>query len=252
MLPGCSTGFTGSTGEPNSRTGGGAVCVPRSAMNSHRTLARLPLVYEIGQRRSAFDFEPDFYGQLGRWLTGYVEASGLSAPDQVWTYGAWTNGGGTCDSWHNAGRAFDLARLRLRGGGFVSCRYDLWRSETGSRLERSQRRYWALAASLHLDFAYVLTYLYNARHHNHIHVDNSRSGAGQSSLSTRSPAQLQAVQGILTHLWNEPVEITGRWDSATQQATRRVLERVGQGGDLDDGVQSWRAFLAASVPRGGD
>ena len=255
VLSGCSTvltGSTGSTGGVGSRSSGGASCVPRSSMDSHRTLAGLPLVYEIGRRRSSFDFEPDFYGQLEGWLTSYADVSGLAAPDQVWTYGAWTNGGGSCDSWHNAGRAFDLARLRLRGGAFVSCRYDLWKSETGRGLDRSLRQYWALAASLHLHFAYVLTYLYNARHHNHIHVDNSRSGAGRSTLSTRSPTQVQAVQAICTHLWDEPVEITGRWDDATRDATRRVLERAGQGGDLDDDVQSWRAFLTASVPRGGD
>ena len=87
----------------------------------------------------------------------------------------------SCSSWHDAGRAFDLARLRLAGGTEVSCRYDLWRDTSGRELTRARRAYWAVAASAHRHFAYVLTYLYNAKHHNHIHVDNGRSGAGPSS-----------------------------------------------------------------------
>ncbi len=227
-------------------------CVSRGSLDEHGTLAKLPLVYEISQERASFAFDGGFHTQLGDWLGGYRERSGLTAPDQVWTYGAYVAGGSDCSSWHAAGRAFDLARLRLRGGDFVSCRYDRWRSTTGAERQRAQRRYWALAASLHLDFAYVLTYLYNATHANHIHIDNGRSGRGRSTLSTSSPSQLQAVQAICTHLWDDPVEVTGRWDSPTRRATKRVLAQIGHGGDLDDSVDAWRAFLTASVPRGAE
>jgi hypothetical protein len=225
-------------------------CVARSSLDSHSTLAKVPLVYEVSGRRSSFTFDPAFYDQLGDWLKGYADRSRLAAPDRVSSYGAWTAAGADCTSWHHAGRAFDLARLRLQGGETVSCRYDQWQSETGARLELTRRRYWALAASLHLDFAYVLTYPYNAQHHNHIHVDNGRSGRGRSTFSTRSVTQVQAVQAICTYLWDEPVELTGAWDSATRRATRRVLDRIGHEADLDASVDGWRALLAASVPRG--
>jgi hypothetical protein len=245
VLAGCSSAEGGGLGRA-----GGSSCAARSSLDSHDTLNRLPLVYEVSERRTSFAFDPGFYTQLGRWLTGYAASSGLAEPDEVWSYGAWTDGGTSCDSWHNSGRAFDLGRLRLADGGVVSCRYDLWRSDTGARRERALRRYWALAASLHQDFAYVLTYPYNARHHNHIHVDNGRSGSSRSTLSTRSPSQLQAVQAICTHLWDEPVDITGAWDRPTRAATRRVLDRIGEPDHLDDSVKAWRAFLSASVPRG--
>lgn len=248
LVSGCLSGAfsseTSSNGEHPQR------CVSRSSLDSHATLDKLPLIYEASGRRSSFAFDAGFYDQLGAWLEGYAKTSGLAAPDWVYSYGAWTAAGSTCDSWHHAGRAFDLARLRLRDGEIVSCRYDQWQSDTGARLERMRRRYWGLAASLHLDFAYVLTYPYNAKHHNHIHLDNGRSGGGRSTFSTRSVSQLQAVQAICTHLWNEPVEVTGVWDSPTRRATRRVLDRVRSSADLDASVDSWRAFLTASVPRG--
>lgn len=249
LVAGCSRS-TDSSGSGGSDTPDH--CVARSTLAEHTTLGKRPLVYEVSQQRESFAFEAGFHIRLGRWLDAYRAASGLPAPDQVWTYGAWVDGGSDCSSWHAAGRAFDLSRLRLAGGNFVSCRYDRWRSSSGDDLERALGRYWSLAASLHHDFAYVLTYEYNATHANHIHVDNGRSGSGLSRLSTSSTSQLQAVQAICTHLWDEPVEVTGRWDSATRQASSRVLDRIGHGGELTDSAGAWRAFLKASVPRGSD
>ena len=135
------------------------------------------------------------------------------------TYGTWTDGRDSCSSWHNAGRAFDLARLRLADGTDVSCRYDLWRERPGQSW-RPPAGLLGRGGSAHQHFAYVLTYLYNAQHHNHIHLDNGRSGPELSTFSSRSPGQVQAVQGILTHLWDRPVEVTGRWDGATRDAAQ--------------------------------
>lgn len=227
-----------------------ASCVPRTSLDTQREVAGLSLVYEIGQRPSAFRFEPAFYRQLGEWAAA-LPAALDGRPDQLWTYGSWTDGGGTCDSWHNAGRAFDVSRVRLRGGEFVSCRYDRWRTETGAALAARQRAYWRLAASLHLRFAYVLTYLYDAVHANHIHVDNGRSGPDWSTFSTRSRVQVQAVQAILTHVWDRPVEITDRWDAPTRAATAEVLAAAGLPADLS-ATAAWPGFLTASAERAAD
>lgn len=225
-------------------------CVARSTLPRYARLADLPLVYEVNRRRSEFAIDEGFAGQLEAWLADLVELTGWRL-DQLWTYGTWTNGGSTCSSWHDAGRAFDLSRLRLTDGTDVSCRYDLWRDTSGARLTETRRAYWAVAASAHKHFAYVLTYLYNATHHNHIHLDNGRSGADLSSFSSRSPAQVQAVQGILTHLWDRPVEITNRWDAATREATGAVLGDLDLGDDLTDQA-TWTGFLTASTRRGAE
>jgi hypothetical protein len=97
----------------------------------------------------------------------------------------------------------------------------------------------------------VLTYLYNAQHHNHIHLDNGRSGTEPSTFSSRSPAQVQAVQGILTHLWDAPVEVTGRWDAASRSSLASVLRDLAVGDDLVDRA-TWSGFLDASARRGAE
>jgi len=211
-------------------------------------VAGLPLVYEVNQRRSAFRFDDAFFSRLEAWAGGLAEVL-PAAPTELWTYGSWTDGGSECDSWHNAGRAFDLARVPLADGSVVSCRYDRWRSLRGGRLEEARRSYWALAAGLHQRFATVLTYLYDDQHANHIHVDNGRSGEADSTFSPRSRVQVQAVQAICRYLWEEQVELTGSWDAPGRAAAGRVLDRLALGDSLDDPA-SWQGFLAASVRRG--
>ena len=134
--------------------------------------------------------------------------------------------------------------------GVVSCRYDQWRTAPAAELEATRRAYWAVAAGLHLRFAYVLTYLYDAQHANHIHLDNGRSGPDLSTFRTRSRVQVQAVQAMLTYLWAEPVELTGRWDGPTRDAARRVGDQLELAADLDDATESWHGFLRASATRG--
>lgn len=226
-----------------------AYCVTRAELGSYGTLGGLPLVYEITETPTSFSFDRAFHSLLEDWVTSYRETTSVR-PDQLWTYGAWADRFDGCSSWHNAGRAFDLSRLRLPGRDFVSCRYDSWRSAGGAELEANLRGYWALAATLHLHFAPVLTYLYNTSHHNHIHVDNSRSQTELSVFEPGSRVQVQAVQAVCSHLWNEPLEPTGSWDTPTRQALDRIGEQTGLGGDLSAGPEVWHSFLRASARRG--
>jgi hypothetical protein len=246
-------GCSGSGSAPDGLDLGGresATCVPRAALASHRSLAGLPLVYEVNGRRTAFRFDEAFFARLTSWAGDLADVL-PSRPKLLSTYGSWTAGGSACDSWHHAGRAFDIARLTLADGSVVSWRFDQWRSLDGARLDEARRRYWALAAGLHQRFAYVLTYLYNAQHANHIHVDNGRSGNADSTFSPRSAVQVQAVQAVCSYLWSQPVELTGRWDAATRTATGRVLDRLGLADTLDASA-SWSGLLRASVERGRD
>ena len=247
-LSGCTVTDLGLPDRPVDRARNGPTCVARASLPRFGRLASLPLVYEVNRRRSEFAIEQGFAEQLAAWLADLTELTGWDLR-QLWTYGTWTDGTDRCSSWHNAGRAFDLARLRLGDGQQVSCRYDQWRTGPDRTMATAQRRYWALAASAHKHFAYVLTYLYDDRHHNHIHLDNGRSGSAMSSFSTRSPAQVQAVQGMLTHLWDSPVEITGRYDAATRGTVATVLDGLEVSGELTD-QPTWMALLDASTRRG--
>ena len=244
-------GIAGCTNAPLPGTGGSApFCASRAEVEPHRRLNGARFIYDISGEAQPFRFEPTFFGQLGGWLTDYLELSQLPEPDTISTFGSWLDGEPDCDSWHDAGRAFDLSRLITDGRVQVSCRYDVWKHYRGARLRRFRTSYWGLAASLHLHFASVLTYLYNTDHHNHIHIDNGRSGDGRSTFSRRSEAQVQAVQGMLTHVWDRPVEVTGRWNGATSDACRAVLESTDSTGTLTDGAEQWHAFLRATTSRG--
>lgn len=111
------------------------------------------------------------------------------------------------------------------------------------------RTYWQLAAGLHLQFADVLTYLYDEQHANHIHVDTGRFGPGGAPrLITRSRVQTQALQAMCVHVWRRrDVSITGELDSPTRDATTAILRDHGGQGEITDGVEAWRAFLVATM-----
>src|SRR5699024_350327 len=129
---------------------GELVCAPKSTMTEVSQLGGRPLVYEVNGRPGRFPIEPTFLGLLERWQQYWLDHSGLPAHDQVWTYGAWVDGE-ECTSWHGAGRAFDISRLRRDGVPIVSCREDLWSVMDDVALrDQHRRRYWAMAASLHL------------------------------------------------------------------------------------------------------
>jgi hypothetical protein len=243
------TGLAGCTpGQGSDPDRADATCVARHRLERRRTIARLPLVYEPTGARLDFWFDAGFAGQLDAWAAELTQHVGPVR--QLATYGSWIDGRGQCDSWHNSGRAFDLARVMLTDGRVVSCRYDQWRTAPPADLEATRRLYWTVAAGLHLRFAYVLTYLYDAQHANHIHLDNGRSGADLSTFAPRSRVQVQAVQATLSYLWAEPVEITGRWDSATRAACRRVLDQLQIDAELTDGTEPWHSFLRGTVARG--
>lgn len=224
-------------------------CVDRDTLPQFRRINGTPVHYEAGGSAQAFHYDSGFHSQLENWLADWVDTSGLPAPTRIDSYGAWTNGQPACDSWHNAGRAFDLARLRVDGRTQISCREDLWGQESSANQTRMRQGYWALAAHLHLHFAYVLTYLYDAQHRNHIHIDNGRSGSELSTFRSGSRVQIQAVQATARYLWDEPVEFTGRWDSATRNASREVLRTLGRSGGLESSG-NWHAYLRACARRG--
>ncbi|HET8988519.1 MAG TPA: hypothetical protein VFN43_08420, partial [Humibacillus sp.] len=94
------------------------------------------------------------------------------------------------------------------------------------------------------------TYLFDAAHANHIHVDIGRFGPEQPRLIRRSNAQVQAVQAMCRHVWGRgEVEITGDYDDVTRDATTRILEQVGGPGELADSREAWQAFMVATMQR---
>jgi len=221
-------------------------CVDASSLQRSTSIGGSRLVYEVTQRATGFGFDAGFHTQLARWLADWNSTSRYRGVGEIWSYGAHVNKDG-CASWHAAGRAFDISRLRAGRTLLVSCRTDLWPEVSPDQRAVLTRRYWTLAASLHLHFAYVLTHHFDDLHRNHIHVDNGVSGSDMSRFSTSSRVQTQAVQAICAAIWDRPGEVSGEWSDAKRQVAP-VLDDLGVGRLTTQ--RHWQAFLRASVARG--
>ncbi|MEO7129807.1 MAG: hypothetical protein ABIZ07_00325 [Dermatophilaceae bacterium] len=223
-----------------------AVAVAHAELQSGTAVGSAAYVYEVDGKRAAYFVTAAFGARLERWMATWREHTGLE-PDEIRSYGAWTRGGG--GSWHHSGEAFDVAGLRASGKDLASARYDRWRDDTAADVRRQQRLYWRLAASLHTEFADVVTYLYDSDHANHIHVDTGRFGpAGAPRLLRRSSVQVQAVQAMCRHIWGrDDVQINGEFDSVTRDATTAILRDHGGRGELAEGAEAWRAFMVATM-----
>lgn len=108
------------------------------------------------------------------------------------------------------------------------------------------RSYWRLAASLHEHFAYTLTYRYNERHRNHIHIDNSVSGWERSTFNARSQVQVQLVQSACRFVFGHDVDQTSSYDAQTKAAVHAVQRSHDISRPLAD-ADGWREFLRATA-----
>jgi hypothetical protein len=222
--------------------------VSRDALETRTTIGGAEHVYEVDGEAARYFVTAEFGARLDAWLALHELHTGQDV-DAVRSYGAWVPG--KPGSWHSAGSAFDVARLRRSGKDVVSLRYDVWRDAPERERRARLRTYWRTAAGLHHEFADVLTYLYDGAHANHIHVDIGRFGDERPRLIRRSRVQAQAVQAMCRHVWGRTdVEITGTYDDATRDATTAILEQVGGPGELADSREAWQAFMVATLRNG--
>lgn len=223
-------------GAPPARLPG--TCRTPDSLVEFSTLAGGTLGYEVGRTTTSYRADPRFVELLEGWAEDWATLSGLGAITTIWSYGAYVD---KCQSFHSAGRAFDIAEVSHERGS-VSCRYDAWGPGTATQT----KDYWRLAASLHLHFGYTLTHLYNAAHNNHIHVDNAVSGWEGTSFRERSRAQVHMVQAACQQVFGAAVDITGRYDDQTRSALRAIQSSLGITRPLSD-TDGWREFLKATA-----
>ena len=221
--------------------------VDQSDLQARRRIGAATYVYEVSGRASTYYVTEPFGARLDGWLALHRKHIG-QAPDEIRSFGAWVRGSST--SWHSSGEAIDIARLRADGHDLTSLRYDQWSDAPATELRRRLALYWRTAAGLHHEFADVLTYLFDAAHGNHVHVDIGRFGPERPRLIRRSHAQVQAVQAMCRHVWGRTdVEVNGEFDDVTRDATTRILEQAGGQGELADSRAAWQAFMVATMER---
>lgn len=233
LMAGCSVDFPS---VPAPRVPG--TCRTPDSVVEFSTIGSATLGYEVDRTTTTYKADPRFVELLEAWAADWSTLSGLGNMTTIWSYGALVD---KCDSFHAAGRAFDIAEV-VHTGGSVSCRYDVW--GPGSAIQI--RNYWRLAASLHLHFGYTLTHLYNTSHHNHIHVDNARSGWDPTTFSAGSRVQVQMVQAACSQVFGAAVDITGSWDEQTRAALRPIQASLGISRPLGD-ANGWQEFLRGTA-----
>ncbi|MFV0428271.1 MAG: extensin family protein [Arachnia sp.] len=218
-------------------------CRSPESLESFTTLAGAPLISETSGAPARLRADPRFIPLLEAWAADWAELSGLGPITGVRNYGAFVD---KCDSWHAAGRAFDIAAIEHEQGS-VSCRVDQWGPGTAEQL----RGYWRLAASTHLHFAYVLTSLFDDAHRNHIHIDNGVSGfEGPVTFNEGSRVQVQVVQATLRHVFGVTLDYTGSYDAQTRDALRGIQADLGITAPLRE-PEGWSAYLRAAAGRTG-
>ena len=216
-------------------------CRTPDSLVEFSTLGGGTLGYEVGGTTTTYKGDPRFVELLEVWVEDWASLSGLGAITKVWSYGAYVD---KCDSFHAAGRAFDVARVEHEGGS-VSCRYDTWAPGTAQQM----KDYWRLAASFHLHFGYTLTHLYDEAHHNHIHVDNAVSGWEPTTFRSGSQVQVHMVQAACRDVFGAAVDFTGNYDDQTRAALRPLQKSLGITRPMAD-ADGWREFLRATASGG--
>ncbi|HVQ89540.1 MAG TPA: hypothetical protein VMU51_00770 [Mycobacteriales bacterium] len=221
---------------------------------SHSEIANQPTVYydEVNPaRRSSFGYNPTFYSQLETWVQFWINNTpvGWTPEMEIWSLGAHFDRGSAA---HDAGRGFDLSRLRPHVNGVWTWGFEtfnIWDNRTGSALITARKRYFATAASLHYHFRNVLTYLYNSDHHSHIHIDNLYYGTpGAARFVTSSEAQVQHLQACLNYVWGYPTSIDGVWGPQTANNSTTLIRRLGGSGTLlQHPDANWRGINHATM-----
>lgn len=223
-------------------------CVNPSTLTTHSAVGGARCMNEGGGAGTIL-INQTFHHRLEDWRLFWQANCPYPWSTELWNLGAYSARDGRCESWHESGRAIDITALRddVTTMHFWA-RYDRWKDL--SNADAFRRKYWSAAASFHYHFRHVLTYLYDAAHHNHMHVDNGVSGGGYSYFKTTAEAQVQGVKGICGNVWGYPCGTDRVWNSAVDAASVRVLARIGKGGHLTTSQSHWQAFLLASVRHG--
>jgi len=220
---------------------------------SHTEIDNDNTYYEIGGAASAFSYNAGFYSRLETWAQFFYNNTPGTwlKPIRLWTYGVHVDKGSAS---HDYGRGFDLSRIYATVGGALTLvsyqRYDIWRTYTGNQLTTYRRWYWGTAASACYHFQYVLHYLYNTDHWNHIHIDNLVSGTGNSTFNTTSTTQVKFVQASLNYVWGYPVTIDGVWGSQTSSYASQAIARGGGSGSLTASQTNWLLFCRTTTRYG--
>ena len=211
--------------------------MPGRPANSFRSLAGVPVLYDrqspadYGKRGIAVDFHvpQSFEEALDACFAELWNVCPLGRADTILSAGTYANRPGSQHSW---GKAMDIDAILWPQRPFVTLDFPT-----------DKVFYTAVEAVLRRHFDYVLTYLYNAAHHDHFHVDQAgRVGFGTASSKT------YFVQSLCHNVLGLSVGVDGQWGPETAEGLEHAQRILGVPGDLSE-LQNWLDFLQAAAER---
>lgn len=169
--------------------------------------------------RRAEHFNSTFWNGNLAWAFNYIDwaAYTFSGGDRIDWIG--NIGAENCrpDPCHRAGNALDIGSIKFQNGRYIDMNNAGWSSKPLA----DRRLYLAIAAGLRIEHQNVLTWAFNALHHDHIHVDWN---GVQSHVILRSTAKTDVtlIQMACNWLNGESLVIDGVWGSSTSAAYNRL------------------------------
>jgi hypothetical protein len=203
--------------------------------NSFASLTGVPVHYDrrfsgdYGTRGAPAKFfaTTELQQQLEAFFDELWQVCPLGKAEVITTAGAWVE---KPDSFHATGEAFDLDGIFWANKNFVTLRYP-----------EDKKFYLGVEAVLRKHFGQVLDFHYNSSHRDHFHID-----LGQEVGFRRAPSLIKFLQAALNDVFQDSVDIDGRYGDQTDGALNRVLQQLGITGGLGVG-NTWMRFLTETA-----
>jgi hypothetical protein len=211
--------------------------MPERPTNVFRSLAGVPVLYDrhsqgdYGVRGRPHDFHvtQSFEDALDACFAELWRVCPLDRAEAILSAGTYADRAG---SQHSRGMAMDIDAILWPQRRFVTLDYPTDKSF-----------YIAVEAILRRHCDFVLTYVYNAAHHDHFHVDK----AGQMGFG-KSRSKTCFIQSLCRHVLGISVAVDGRWTPETEEALESAQRSLGVTSDVRQ-LDSWRNFLKAAAER---
>lgn len=216
--------------------------MPPRPSNSFQTLGGLvpvhydrfdaPFDYGSRGKEHTFFCDTDFETLLDDAFRDVWLFTGLGKAEVITSAGAWVEKSGQ----HGEGRALDIDGIFWANKTLVTL-------HAGFKGE-DRKFYFGIEAVLRRHFGIVLDYESNVDHHDHFHVDDSRSLAFRKT----SRSMVRSLQAMLNHVWGKNVAIDGGWGDETAGAVSEVLVVAGLPGPITDQEQ-WLLLMKKTAEK---
>jgi hypothetical protein len=187
---------------------------------------------DYGSRGRPISFRADseFVARLDACFAELWMLSAHGRAEVITSAGAYTRKPGQ----HGTGRAFDLDGIFWRRRSFVTLSDGYYGDD--------RFFYFGIECVLRRHFGQVLNYEYDNAHRDHFHVDDGQP----VGFRPDSRSLILFLQGTLTHVYKQCINIDGVWSNETSAAVERVLASLGITGELG-AVEVWLTFLLAGA-----